>query len=62
MRELVDEFTGRTERANAGLRVPTETEISHLTSMFPSMDREVVVGALQRRSEYLINPCRRVVS
>ncbi len=49
MRELVDEFTGRTERANAGLRVPTETEISHLTSMFPSMEREVVVGALQRR-------------
>ncbi|KJA29654.1 hypothetical protein HYPSUDRAFT_31612 [Hypholoma sublateritium FD-334 SS-4] len=48
MRELVDEFTGRTERAGAGLRVPTETEISHLTSMFPSMDREVVVGALQR--------------
>ena len=26
---------------------PTDTEITHLTSMFPSMEREVVVGALQ---------------
>ncbi|KAF8806245.1 hypothetical protein BYT27DRAFT_7295085 [Phlegmacium glaucopus] len=50
MREWVDELTGRVDRANAGLRVPTDTEITHLTSMFPSLDREVVVGALQRRS------------
>ncbi|KAF8165706.1 hypothetical protein B0H34DRAFT_647781 [Crassisporium funariophilum] len=49
MREWVDELTGRTDRANAGLRVPTETEVNHLTGMFPSMEREVVVGALQRR-------------
>ena len=50
MREWVDELTGRVDRANAGLRVPTDTEITHITSMFPSMEREVVVGALQRRS------------
>lgn len=50
MREWVNELTGRVDRANAGLRVPTDTEITHLTSMFPSMEREVVVGALQRRS------------
>lgn len=49
MREWVDELTGRTDRANAGLRVPNETEISTLTSMFPTLEREVVVGALQRR-------------
>ncbi|KAF9534598.1 hypothetical protein CPB83DRAFT_842583 [Crepidotus variabilis] len=49
MREWVDELTGRADRANAGLRVPTESEISNLTSMFPSMDRQVIVGALQRR-------------
>ncbi|KAF8961106.1 hypothetical protein BDZ97DRAFT_1830359 [Flammula alnicola] len=48
MREWVDELTGRADRANVGLRVPTEAEITHLTSMFPSIDREVVVGALQR--------------
>lgn len=52
MREWVNELTGRADRANAGLRVPTDTEITHLTSMFPSMEREVVVGALQRRSVY----------
>jgi hypothetical protein len=50
MREWVNELTGRADRANAGLRIPTDTEITHLTSMFPSMEREVVVGALQRRS------------
>jgi hypothetical protein len=50
MREWVDELTGRVDRANAGLRVPTDTEITQLTSMFPTLEREVVVGALQRRS------------
>jgi membrane associated rhomboid family serine protease len=48
MREWVNELTGRVDRANAGLRVPADTEITHITSMFPSMEREVVVGALQR--------------
>jgi hypothetical protein len=48
MREWVEELTRR-DHADAGLRVPSETEITHLTSMFPSLDREVVVGALQRR-------------
>lgn len=49
MREWVDELTGRTERAAAGLRVPNEAEITQLTSMFPDLRREDVVGALQRR-------------
>ncbi|KAI5123411.1 hypothetical protein M0805_006117 [Coniferiporia weirii] len=49
MREWVDELTGRTERAAAGLRVPGEAEISQLTSMFPDLRREDIVGALQRR-------------
>ena len=49
MREWVDELTGRADRANAGLRVPTESEINHLTAMFPTLEREVVIGALQRR-------------
>ncbi|KAF8914328.1 hypothetical protein CPB84DRAFT_1758985 [Gymnopilus junonius] len=48
MREWVDELTGRADRANTGLRVPTESEISHLTAMFPTLEREVVIGALQR--------------
>ena len=50
MREWVDELTGRADRANAGLRVPTDAEITHLTSMFPSLQREVLIAALQRRS------------
>ncbi|KAL5508196.1 hypothetical protein ACEPAH_5815 [Sanghuangporus vaninii] len=48
VREWVDELTGRTERAAAGLRVPSETEISQLISMFPDLRREDIVGALQR--------------
>lgn len=49
MREWVDELTGRADQVNAGLRVPTETEITHVTTMFPTLEREVVVAALQRR-------------
>jgi hypothetical protein len=49
MRQWVDELTGRAQNAEAGLRVPSEAEITHVTSMFPSLDREVIVAALQRR-------------
>ncbi|KAF9057827.1 hypothetical protein BJ165DRAFT_1521171 [Panaeolus papilionaceus] len=48
MREWVDELTGRTARENAGLRVPTEAEITQIVAIFPTMEREVLVGALQR--------------
>jgi len=48
MREWMDELTRR-DHSNVGLRVPAEAEIAHLTSIFPSLDREVVIGALQRR-------------
>lgn len=48
VREWVNELTGRNERANAGIRVPPEAEIVHLTNMFPDIPRETVVGALQR--------------
>jgi hypothetical protein len=49
MREWVNELTGRVDRASTGIRVPTDAEISQLTSIFPDLQREVVVGALQRR-------------
>ena len=49
MQAWVDELRGRVDQANAGLRVPSQEEITHMTNMFPSIDREVVVGALQRR-------------
>jgi hypothetical protein len=48
VREWVNELTGRTERENAGIRVPSEAEITQLTSMFPDLQRQTVVGALQR--------------
>ncbi|KAG6849314.1 hypothetical protein H0H93_009504 [Arthromyces matolae] len=48
VREWVDELTGRTERAAAGIRVPPEAEISQLTIMFPDIQRDVLVAALQR--------------
>ena len=49
MREWVNELTGRVDRASTGIRVPTDAEISQLTSIFPDMQREVIVAALQRR-------------
>jgi hypothetical protein len=49
VREWVNELTGRTERENAGIRVPSEAEIAQLISMFPDLQRQVVIGALQRR-------------
>lgn len=49
VREWVDELTGRAERASTGIRVPPEAEIVQLTSMFPDVQQEVIVGALQRR-------------
>ena len=49
VREWVDELTGRTERAASGLRVPSENEISQLTSIFSNLPREDIVRALQRR-------------
>ncbi|TFK25984.1 hypothetical protein FA15DRAFT_616764 [Coprinopsis marcescibilis] len=48
MREWVNELTGRSETASSGVRAPSEAEISQLTTMFPDLDREVVIGALQR--------------
>lgn len=49
VREWVDGLTGRAALSHSGVRVPTEAEIIQVTSMFPSLDRTVVVGALQRR-------------
>ena len=49
MREWVNELTGRVDRASTGMRVPTEDEISQLMGIFPDMQRDVIVAALQRR-------------
>ncbi|KAF6761965.1 hypothetical protein DFP72DRAFT_877603 [Ephemerocybe angulata] len=49
MREWVNELTGRAERANAGVRVPSEDEIAQAVGIFPDLDREVIIAALQRR-------------
>lgn len=48
MREWVNELTGRVDRASTGIRVPTEDEISQLMGIFPDMQRDVIVAALQR--------------
>lgn len=45
VREWMSELTGGT---TAGIRVPTEAEISQVTSMFPDLPRQSVVGALQQ--------------
>ncbi|KAA1466556.1 hypothetical protein DENSPDRAFT_831407 [Dentipellis sp. KUC8613] len=50
MREWVNELTGRAERASTGLRIPPEAEITQLMAMFPDVQRDVVVAALQRSS------------
>lgn len=49
MREWVNELTGRVDRASTGIRVPTEAEISQLVGIFPDLQRDVIVAALQRR-------------
>lgn len=50
VREWVNELTGRAEESSAPrIRVPTETEISQLTGMFPDTSREIIVATLQRR-------------
>jgi hypothetical protein len=49
MREWVNELTGRVDRASTGIRVPTEAEISQLVNIFPDLQRDVIVAALQRR-------------
>jgi hypothetical protein len=49
VQEWVNELTGRTERENAGIRVPSDAEITQLTTMFPDLQRQMVIGALQRR-------------
>lgn len=48
MREWVNELTGRVDRASTGIRVPTEAEISQLVGIFPDLQRDVIVAALQR--------------
>jgi len=49
VREWVNELTGRNEQGTTGVRVPTDAEITQLTTMFPNVQRTVIVGALQRR-------------
>lgn len=44
--QWMNELTGR--GSTGGIRVPTEAEINHVTSMFPDLPRQSVVGALQR--------------
>lgn len=48
VREWVNELTGRTEGATPGIRVPSEVEITQVSSMFPDVQRDVIVAALQR--------------
>ncbi|KAJ7167722.1 hypothetical protein C8R46DRAFT_1093921 [Mycena filopes] len=47
MREWVQGLTGARAQP-AGTRIPTESEVAQLTGMFPDIQREVLVGTLQR--------------
>lgn len=49
VREWVDGLTGRADRVSAGFRIPTESELNQLTSMFPDIRRETLYAALERR-------------
>ncbi|KIY50197.1 hypothetical protein FISHEDRAFT_57542 [Fistulina hepatica ATCC 64428] len=51
MREWVQELaSGAPTASAAGVRIPAESEVAQLTSMFPDLDRAVIVAALQRSS------------
>ncbi|KAJ6515305.1 hypothetical protein C8R45DRAFT_205389 [Mycena sanguinolenta] len=45
VREWVEGLTGRSQ---TGIRITTEAEIAQLTTMFPDIQRSVLVGTLQR--------------
>ncbi|KAH9482308.1 Rhomboid-like protein 20 [Psilocybe cubensis] len=47
--EWVGDLVERTGSARVGLRIPTDAEISTAVGMFPTIEREVVIGVLQRR-------------
>ncbi|KAJ4479008.1 hypothetical protein J3R30DRAFT_3473292 [Lentinula aciculospora] len=49
VRDWVQGLTGRGDGTTAGVRIPSDNEISELTNMFPDISREAVIGALQRR-------------
>ncbi|PFH47809.1 hypothetical protein AMATHDRAFT_77032 [Amanita thiersii Skay4041] len=49
VRQWVDELSGRAERENAGIRVPTEEQINTMTAVFPQIPREIIVNALQEK-------------
>lgn len=51
MREWMNELTGggMEHAGTSSLRIPGDTEITTLMSMFPNIEREVIVAALQRR-------------
>ncbi|KAF7352293.1 DSC E3 ubiquitin ligase complex subunit 2 [Mycena venus] len=46
VREWVEGLTGRSQ--TSGIRIPTEAEIAQLSTMFPDLQRDVLVGTLQR--------------
>jgi len=46
VREWVEGITGRSPAP--GIRIPSEAEITHLTTMFPDMQRDHLVRTLQR--------------
>ncbi|KAH7887454.1 hypothetical protein F5I97DRAFT_1966033 [Phlebopus sp. FC_14] len=48
VREWVNELTGRGEDGSSGIRAPSEAEITQLTTMFPDISRDVIIGVLQR--------------
>jgi hypothetical protein len=49
MAEWVDELTGRGQTTAVGSRAPSDAEVNQVTGMFPDLEREAVVAALQRR-------------
>ncbi|KAJ3835041.1 hypothetical protein F5878DRAFT_664230 [Lentinula raphanica] len=48
VRDWVQGLTGRGDGIAAGVRIPPESEITELTTMFPDISREAIIGALQR--------------
>ena len=52
VRQWMSELAGATRPSAAGggtIRVPSDAEVQTLTSMFPDIGRDVVLGVLQRR-------------
>lgn len=56
VRQWVNELAGSVRNSETRLRVPSEAEVRHVATMFPDVERSVIIAALQRRYVVMSTP------